>query len=315
MKSMIEFLRRFKLTYVIYNFFHRKELKQNESLYKVIGLKKKYFSSISSKDFATVNANSLSTEATINLQNCSFFKNTNAKNRASLLDFQKNGFAILEQYVSHEQIDEINNDIETGLSNGNLKFVNNNKIMFAFHQYKSLQAVGNDKNLNELLHALLQGEAVLFQSINFMMGSEQDTHSDSIHMTTFPLGGLLGVWLALEDINEDNGPLHYYPGSHLLPYYLNGDYNNEGNAWMLGSQKYDAYEAFIAGRIKDTGLEKKNFVAKKGDMLIWHANLFHGGNAHLNKTKTRKSVVFHYFKKGVICYHEITQRPALIKDV
>ena len=30
---------------------------------------------------------------------------------------------------------------------------------------------------------------------------------------------MCGVWVALEDITEDNGPLHYYPGSHRLPDY------------------------------------------------------------------------------------------------
>jgi phytanoyl-CoA hydroxylase len=123
----------------------------------------------------------------------------------------------------------------------------------------------------------------------------------------------LGVWIALEDIGEDNGPLHYYPGSHKLPYYLNKDYDNEGNAWMIGNKSYDAYEEMIAQKIQENKLQQKNFYAKKGDMLLWHANLFHGGNEHTNKNKTRKSVVFHYFKEGAICYHEITQRPALIK--
>ncbi len=59
-------------------------------------------------------------------------------------------------------------------------------------------------------------------------------------------------------------------------------------------------------------MEKQVFTAKKGDLLIWHANLMHGGEPHTNKEKTRKSMVFHYFNENYICYHEITQRPALI---
>ena len=53
---------------------------------------------------------------------------------------------------------------------------------------------------------------------------------------------------------------------------------------------------------------------KKGDVLIWHANLMHGGNKHVDKSKTRKSMVFHYFSENVVSYHEFTQRPALIKE-
>jgi ectoine hydroxylase-related dioxygenase (phytanoyl-CoA dioxygenase family) len=80
-----------------------------------------------------------------------------------------------------------------------------------------------------LVAALLGHETTLFQSINFLTGSEQRTHSDSIHMSTFPLGGMAAAWVALEDITPGNRPLHYYPGSHKLPYYLNADYQNEGN--------------------------------------------------------------------------------------
>jgi ectoine hydroxylase-related dioxygenase (phytanoyl-CoA dioxygenase family) len=149
--------------------------------------------------------------------------------------------------------------------------------------------------------------------MNFMKGSEQATHSDSIHMTTYPLGGLLGVWIALEDVHAGNGPLHYYPGSHRLPYYLNADYGNEGNWLMTGPKNYQAYEEMIGEKIKEWGLEKEVWHAKKGDMMIWHANLFHGGEPMQEKGLTRKSLVLHYFREGVVCYHEITQRPALIK--
>jgi ectoine hydroxylase-related dioxygenase (phytanoyl-CoA dioxygenase family) len=132
-------------------------------------------------------------------------------------------------------------------------------------------------------------------------------------MTTFPLGKLIAVWVALEDISMDKGPLHYYPGSHLLPYYLNSDYSNEGNRWLIGDQSYAAYEKMISEKIREAQLKKQVFLANKGDILIWHANLFHGGEPHASQNKTRKSMVFHYFGEDAVCYHEITQRPALME--
>ena len=186
--------------------------------------------------------------------------------------------------------------------------------MFALKQSEAIRKAGTNNHLNQILNHLLDGQAMLFQSINFLQGSEQASHSDSIHMTTYPLGGLLGVWIALEDIAEDNGPVHYYPGSHKLPYYLNADYNNAGNMLLIGDKSYAVYEDMMRRKIDELQLKKEVFTAKKGDVLIWHANLFHGGEPHLNKDKTRKSLVFHYFKKGVICYHEISQRPALINS-
>ena len=72
--------------------------------------------------------------------------------------------------------------------------------MFAYKQSKLLSEIGNNPAMKEILTALLGSSAILFQSINFFKGSEQHTHSDSIHMTTFPEGGLLtkavnGYWV------------------------------------------------------------------------------------------------------------------------
>jgi phytanoyl-CoA hydroxylase len=72
-------------------------------------------------------------------------------------------------------------------------------------------------------------------------------------------------------------------------------------------------KTFMEKQIKDHGIDPVVFNAEPGDVLIWHANLVHGGSPHLNKEKTRRSMVMHYFGKDVVCYHELTQRPAIIK--
>jgi hypothetical protein len=314
---MKDFLRRFRWVYILYNFFHKKQLYHNELLYKKLGLNKKYYSSISSKDFAALTTSVPSPPHTGigNLSACTLFNKIDESSRQSLLAFEENGFAVINNYLSRETVDQVNAEVQSLLDHGKLKLNNKHKIMFAIHASRFLSAIGNDKHLKEILSVLLGGNPVLFQSINFIMGSEQNTHSDSIHMTTYPLGGLLGVWIALEDITDDNGPLHYYPGSHRLPYYLNSDYENEGNFFMLGNKSYADYEKMISSKITEFRLDKLKFLAKKGDLLIWHANLFHGGEPHRIKELTRKSMVLHYFKQGSVCYHEITQRPAIIRDV
>jgi len=311
--GMIDFIRRFKMTYVVYNFFHRKELLHNSLLYKKYGLKKKYFSSISSKDFRNAPVTGSLPAANAALSNTALYQASSTQNQESILSYAANGFLVLRNYLTTLQADALNAEVERLVKSGTVKPGHRNKIMFAIHHSALLRSIDEEKKLKDFLAVLMEGEPVLFQSINFVMGSEQHTHSDSIHMTTYPQGGLLGVWIALDDINENNGPLHYYPGSHLLPYYLNSDYDNEGSACLLGNKSYDAYEAMIAAKIEEKGIQKKIFTARKGDLLVWHANLFHGGEPHSDKNLTRKSMVLHYFKKDAICYHEITQRPALIK--
>lgn len=308
---MTGFIRRLKASYAVYNFFHRSALIHNVAVLKKYGIKKKYFSALSSRDFKNVAPTLL--DEKLPVTETALFHETGAENKKSILGFEENGFLIVRNYLGAAQADEVNEHIAAMLASKKIKFRHGNKIMFAIRHSALLRNIGEDKKLLDFLSSLMHGEAVLFQSINFITGSEQRTHSDSIHMTTYPPGGLLGVWIALEDITENNGPLHYYPGSHQLPYYLNADYGNEGSAFLLGKHSYTEYEDMIKNKIAEKGIEKKIFTARKGDLLVWHANLFHGGEPHTDKTLTRKSMVLHYFNKNAVCYHEITQRPALIK--
>jgi phytanoyl-CoA hydroxylase len=310
---MMDIIKRLKATYAVYNFFHRAALIHNAALLKKYGLKKKYFSSLSSKDFKNIDPASIAPAEKTDVTETALFRETGEENQKSIRAFEENGYLIIRNYLAPGKTAEINDTIAALLASKKIKFRFGNKIMFAIHRSPLLKSIGEDKKLVDFLSSLLQGKAMLFQSINFMMGSEQRTHSDSIHMTTYPLGGLLGVWIALDDVDETNGPLHYYPGSHRLPYYLNADYDNEGSALLLGKNSYTQYEDMIKNKIAEKGIPKKIFTAKKGDLLVWHANLFHGGEPHINKAITRKSMVFHYFKKDAVCYHEITQRPALMK--
>jgi phytanoyl-CoA hydroxylase len=305
--------KRLKLSYMIYNFFHKKRLKHNIRIYKLLNMNKRYFSPVSSKDFEGIDPEMLKNSNYTPVAETKLFGNLSQHDQQSLLDFDNNGFAILKNFIPKEVIDNINNTVESMLAKQELSFRYGNKIMFGYRKIEALRAIASDPDFVALLSALLTDDAKLFQSINFLSGSQQKTHSDSIHMTTFPLGGLLGVWVALEDIDDDNGPLHYYPGSHKLPYYLNKDYDNEGGFWLNGDKTYSAYEEMMRRKIEEFGLAKKTFKAKAGDVLIWHANLFHGGEPHLNKAKTRKSMVFHYYANNRVCYHEITQRPTLFE--
>lgn len=309
---MFKQIRNYKLPYAIYNFFNKKKLKHNIPLYKKYGVNKSYFSSISSKDFSHLPAS----ERTLNkekLVNTDFYKRLSEENKESAIQYNDHGYLILKNYLKPETVDQINDEITKLMSEGILKFRYGGKLMFAIHHSDIIREIANNKDFVAFLSVLLDGQAKLFQSINFINGSQQKTHSDSIHMTTYPLGGLLGVWIALEDIDENNGALHYIPGSHKLPYFLNSDYDNEGNAFKIGKQSYKAYEEFLENKVKELGLKKEIFRAKKGDLLVWHANILHGGEPHLDKERTRKSLVYHFFDENSVCYHEVTQRPALFE--
>ena len=123
-------------------------------------------------------------------------------------------------------------------------------------------------------------------------------------------GGMVGAWLALEDIHPDAGPFAYYPGSHKLPYVLNDRIDNMGTRWKIGQNGGQPYMAEIQEVIASEGLTEVVHLPNKGDLLLWHANLLHGGIKKVDLARTRRSMAWHFIAKDVICFHEKSQRPA-----
>lgn len=104
--------------------------------------------------------------------------------------------------------------------------------------------------------------AIPFQTLNFPVGTQQLTHSDTIHFHSFPQRFMAGVWVALEDITLENGPLHYYPGSHRLPVLDPPDVGVTEPAEGYSSGAYEIYEQSIQELIPITGLKKQVFTAQ-----------------------------------------------------
>lgn len=143
----------------------------------------------------------------------------------------------------------------------------------------------------EILRDLYELEPFPFQTLNFDKSPGINLHSDTIHFHTDPPGLMCGVWIALENVTMNNGPLVYYPGSHLLPIITLESINlsPSTDSWLSNLGKYSVY------------LDKKNghmnseiLTCKRGTMLIWHANLMHRSLAPKDGT-TRASQVTHYY--------------------
>ncbi len=307
---------RLKAAYSLYNFFHYKELSYLPPLYKKYGIKKKYYSSISAEDLEHLpEQKNWLDEPDLkkkDIKNKEGFDRFDPDTQEAILDFPDKGFLVLRGFYT-SVADQVNQEVDALLQNGTVKFDSVNKIMFGIHKSDLLLSLGQNEELKNILEFLLGKEITLFSSINFIQGSGQRAHSDEFHMTTYPHANIIAAWIALEDVHLDNGTLFYYPGSHRLPYVMNKDFGNEGNKYLLGPKDYDAYEDKIAEVIEEHQLKPETFVAQKGDVLIWHANLLHGGLPVNDQESTRKSMVMHYYADDAICFHEIKQRPTLFK--
>lgn len=311
-------LRSLRITYWLYNLLHIQQLAANKDKYRQLGVRKRVWQSIAHADIAKASGDipwmDKPTTTIEHIQQQLSRTTLPAIIQEQLLQWKEKGYLIIPRLFTTEA-DTINSEIERLKTERKVDFnFTGRKIMDAWQYSEPISNVFRNKQVLDIFQFIFQKPVIPFQTINFVYGSEQKPHSDSIHMTTEPLGYLAAIWVALEDIHEGSGELIFYPGSHTLPYIMSEDYDTGNNALLIGDHNYDRYEDKIAAVIQQYQLKPHYFHAKKGDVLIWHANLLHGGNIITDKNLTRKSMVAHYYADGVLCYHEISQRPAVIKQ-
>lgn len=222
--------------------------------------------------------------------------------------FAENGYYVAKKLVSEKEVEAAFAAYDHAIENNKIELNPARRILNPHLDVPKINALLRHKNILKLCRLLLGESLVKFQSIGSHWGSEQREHSDAMHMSTYPLGFLIAAWVACEDVHQSSGPVVYYPGSHRLPYYLCKEvgfspleYFSKGRC-----EVYDKiYEPFIQNILKENNLKPKYLMAEKGDTLIWHHNLIHGGSKIEHPDLTRKAFVFHYYAKNAFKYHEV----------
>jgi hypothetical protein len=165
------------------------------------------------------------------------------------------------------------------------------RVCEMFHLSDSARRIASDPQISRLVDIILGAPAAVRYSINFWNGSQQALHQDLAVFAIVPLSRLVGVWIACEDIDPHSGPLIYYPGSHRVGLW-EGFWNYPQTMLRTASKPdTDAYNAYVQRRANE--FDRKELIVRKGDALIWHSNLIHGGALVVDRARTRKSFVLH----------------------
>lgn len=219
--------------------------------------------------------------------------------------FSANGYVVVDLAVSDDLARRIIEDVAPLYNGGG-------RVQDAGLRGRSnaVLELASNETILDILQKLYGRAPFPFQTLNFPRGTEQLTHSDTVHFDSFPAGYMAGVWVALEDIDETNGPLHYYPGSHRLPQLTLADLG--ARPARSGYNTYESvYEPGIQNLITAHGLKKEEARIKKGHALIWAANLLHGGNPIIDLARSRHSQVTHYFFEDCTWSTPLYSEPAL----
>jgi Phytanoyl-CoA dioxygenase (PhyH) len=151
--------------------------------------------------------------------------------------------------------------------------------------------------LHRMINLILGEQCIATQSLYFSHGSGQSLHRDPWFVITTPIATLYAAWIALEDITPDSGPLLYVPGSHVLPYKPLNTGDIIFHDPLAEESSKAEHRADLRQRMADGGLKPMPFLAKAGEILIWHGSLVHGGSEIQNQNATRASYVIHFDAK------------------
>jgi phytanoyl-CoA hydroxylase len=232
------------------------------------------------------------------------------------------GFVVIPSVLSDAQCDEVVADIARAVEQGSRQIAywkDGTKYIRAAHPSHLMEFEAKvldvhatipsardalfAPKLASFLESVFCAKAVAFQTLYLERGSEQGVHQDTAFVYVDPPLDFAATWIALEDIVEGSGELEYYPGSHRLPHTLFG--TKQTKAFDTADPIANRYADYLHEKCKSAGLSIERFRPKKGDALVWAADLVHGGAIRSLNT-TRRSLVTHY------CPHH--RRPPYAND-
>jgi ectoine hydroxylase-related dioxygenase (phytanoyl-CoA dioxygenase family) len=238
--------------------------------------------------------------------------NLTDEERQMAIKFHEKGYLIIDLELTDEYLSGVINDMYGAIKRDSVK------LQAEFYTYSDSPRIfeewRNSDNIKDLclhpkliktLEFLYNKEAFPFSTINFIKGSNQPLHSDAIHFHTIPQLWMSGVWVALEDTTTENGTLNIVPGSHKWGIY---DYQSLGlphpDEYDDGEKNnYRIYEDLIRGLVEAYNVDVVPVPLKKGQALIWSANLLHGGMQIVDENSTRLTQAIHYFYKDCTKYY------------
>jgi len=213
-----------------------------------------------------------------------------ALDEAGRRHFADHGTLVVDTGLPEQVLDRARADAERLIAERPFDPESPNRVQDAWRASRAVHQVAIAPAVLAVLADLYGHPAKPFQTLNFVVGTEQAAHADTVHFNSDPAGRMCGVWVALEDIHPDAGPVFALPGTHLWPELGPADWGAPP-----GTDHYDRYEAHVAALVAEAGLEPEPALLTKGQALFWSGNLLHGGLPRLDPDRTRHSQVTHYY--------------------
>jgi hypothetical protein len=160
--------------------------------------------------------------------------------------------------------------------------------------------------LMAIMESLLSEPMMLHLALTGWVSSQRAWHQDDYLNPPFVASWYAAVWIALDDIDPDSGPFEYLPGSHqwgllrrdrVMTFLTDEELTRKEP--LTGHNQWEKYaERFVTPaverQIAASGLQSRQFLGRKGDVLIWHGRLMHCGSKPNVPHMPRRSLITHY---------------------
>jgi phytanoyl-CoA hydroxylase len=112
----------------------------------------------------------------------------------------------------------------------------------------------------------------------------QAMHQDNTFLRAFP-ETCIAAWIAIDDVDEQNGGLAVVPGSH--------------RSELVCPEPADLTESFTNAEVPiPAGMSKAQTIMKAGDVLFFHGSVVHGSKPNSSSDRFRRSLIFHYIPES-----------------
>ena len=210
--------------------------------------------------------------------------------------FRQDGYVVLERIFGRDECRQFVrhvDDLSTGRKQlpGFGQQENYGQRTFNQHLYDPLALrFLIDARLHRPLADCFGDEPEAIQTMHFYEGSEHPLHQDQYY-----LPDCMSAWIAMVDVDDNNGPLVVQPGSHRGRLVTKSDASHElrpGETYM--DQQHGRYFPLVREVFRDNGREQAQVLVKQGDVVLFHGRLIHGGAPVRRPGTPRHALACHY---------------------
>jgi phytanoyl-CoA hydroxylase len=236
--------------------------------------------------------------------------------RADLTHFINHGWLIWPAAIPSDLVDRFAADIRshhehTGKfvttdhrnNNPNLKLSGSTPDRYEslFDLYVNLPSARDvcfHPRISRFLSLVFGTRPVANQQLLFQRSNGHRVHQDTSVVAVEDPMLLAATWIALEDVQEGSGELAFYDRSHRLPHYL---FKDGTKRMTFGVDDQAVYNDDLHAACQKAGMDYQRFLAKKGDVFFWTADLVHRSHDRVLPAETsRLSCVTHYHPETTV---------------